>query len=657
MPIHRHQMFIKIINDADPSASNVYNIITMMYMKSKLIILLTVLLFTLNTTAQNNIPKKAEKLFKTAETEYLNQNLPTAIELLKKATDMHPEYMQAWKLKAQIYTENNNYKEAKSSLEKLQELAPELSPKINYQLGLFEMDKKEYTKAIAYFEKAKETPTKSLQKKIKNKLNACQLRMEMMENKILFTSIALSDSVNSINDEYLPVFTADGSKMFFTRKIGNGRLANEDFYWSEKNTQNDWATAKDMGAPINTELGQQGALSISPDGKRMFFAQKDKKNNFDLYYSYQVNGEWILPINVGLPVSTQHWESQPCISSDGTELYFASKRPGGKGGIDIWKSKLENNRWQDPINLSEINTEKDEQCPFLHPDGESLFFSSEGHPGMGEADLFKSIRQADGTWSVPENLGYPINTEADENSLIVDREGKTAYYARLVEGKGFDLFSFDLPKELQPNYVSYVKGIVTDAKSSEPLSAKVEIINLEDGTVINTINSAKEDGSFLLTLPIGKDYAFNCTKEGYLVYSDHFSLKEAKHKEPYDLKIGLNPEKTGASFVLKNIFFETGSYKLLSQSFIELDKLLALLQENPNTKLEIIGHTDNVGDDQNNLNLSTNRAKSVYEYIVDKGIVPNRLKYAGKGETEPLTTNDTEEGRAQNRRTEFKIIN
>ena len=613
----------------------------------------------MNCVAQTKIPKKAEKLYKQAELSYLSSDKNLALTELNKSIEIFPKYEEAYKLKSKILIEIKQFDLALEALDKYLEVNPKIDHKIMYQKGLIFMTQEDYDLAKAELTKASnsENCKDRLKEKIVDKIKECDDRLELMKNKVNLEPISLGDKINSREDEYLPVFTAEGDRIFFTRRIGSGQLANEDFYFSTKDENGEWLEAQDMGLPINNPLTQEGAMSISQDGNKIFFAQRNpkKQGGMDIYYSYQKKGEWIMPMNLGQPISTEAWDSQPSISADGTELFFASRRAGGKGGIDIWVSVLKNNRWEPPRNLKEINTPEDEQCPFIHPDGKTLFFSSKGLRGLGDADLFKSERLPDGTWSTPKNLGYPINTVENENSLIVDRTGKTAYYSRYVEGNGFDLFYFDLPEDLQTEFVTYVKGKVIDSTDLKSISARVTITDLETDEVINAIDSDPVTGEFLLTLTVGKNYAFTAQKEDYVFYSDNFSLKGLENADTFDLMIKLSPIKKAQSFVLKNVFFASNKYELLPESFPELDKLVKLLSENPEKKLEITGHTDNVGDPEKNLVLSKNRAKSVQEYLISKNIESNRLKYTGKGETEPIADNETPEGRSQNRRTEFYL--
>jgi outer membrane protein OmpA-like peptidoglycan-associated protein len=312
------------------------------------------------------------------------------------------------------------------------------------------------------------------------------------------------------------------------------------------------------------------------------------------------------------------------------------------------------------VNIGDpINTDKEENSPFIHFDNRTLYFCSDGHTGMGGRDLYFTKLDSSGKWMAPVNLGYPINTCADEFGLIVNTKGDTAYFSSDKEGgKGkLDLYCFELNKENRPMPVTYVKGIVFNNETKEKIEARFELINLKTGKIVYTSFSDPVKGDFLVTLPSENDYALNVSKEGYLFYSDNFSLKgNWSIIEPFIKNIPLQPIKVGESVVLRNIFFETAKYDLKTESVIELDKLVAFLKTNDKLKIEISGHTDNIGTKEYNQILSENRAKSVYNYLIEIGIDKARLTFKGFGDTKPIDTNDTDAGRSNNRRTEFKII-
>ena len=472
----------------------------------------------------------------------------------------------------------------------------------------------------------------------------------------VFAPVNLGDSINSKDLEYFPSLTIDGTKMIFTRRIAS----DEDFY--ESNFINGkWSNAKPLGGKVNTNLNE-GAQNISQDGQLLIFTgcnYPEGQGSCDLYFSVKTNNGWSEAQNLGPVVNADFWESSPSLSPDKRDLYFASSRAGGFGGRDIWVThRLPTGKWSRPENLGEaVNTSGDEGCPFMHADNETLYFNSNGHPGYGMTDLFFSKKVNDSSWVVAENLGYPVNTIDDQGSLIVAADGKTAYYASEVTDTkgGLDIYSFQLREEIRPLKTLWVKGKVFDKKTKAGLPSAVELTDLKTGNLISKIQ-ADEDGNYLVTLPIGKDYAFNVNRKGYLFYSDNFSLSKNNPDSALIVNIPLQPIEKGAAIVLKNIFFETGKFDLKSESKIELDKLVKLLNENPNLKIQIDGHTDNVGQEKDNLSLSTNRAKSVVGYLLSKAISTQRLTYKGFGSTKPVAGNTTGQDKALNRRTELGII-
>ncbi|MEN8695802.1 MAG: OmpA family protein, partial [Bacteroidia bacterium] len=359
------------------------------------------------------------------------------------------------------------------------------------------------------------------------------------------------------------------------------------------------------------------------------------------------------------PINTKNWESQPSISSNGRILYFASDRPGGFGGIDIWKSTFTDSGWSKPVNLGpEINTSKDEQFPFIHSDNVTLYFSSEGHPGMGKSDLFVTHLRPDGKWQKPQNLGYPINTTGYDWNIVVSRDGKTAYYSsdKMPDGKGgLDIYTFELPTELRATQVSYVRGLVRDAVTKKPLQTTVVLTPL-DGNATTQSYTNRSTGVFVVPLIAKKQYALTIDKKGYLFHSENFDMPEVPSDKPFEIIVDLQKVQVGKSVVLNNIFFDTDKFALKDESNKELQKLYTFLADNKDLRIEISGHTDNVGDAKYNLELSKNRAKSVYQYLVDQGIASDRLSYNGYGDTQPIADNSNKEGRAANRRTTFTVL-
>ncbi len=500
------------------------------------------------------------------------------------------------------------------------------------------------------------------EKRIKN----CEFALEAMKNPVLFNPVSVGPGINTIDDEYWPSITADGQTLMFTRQInlknnpGFHDVVQEDFYVSHL-VNNVWQLAYNAGAPLNS-MENEGAQTLSSDGSYMYFTGCNRAGGMgscDIYFSSFKNGKWTQPVNVGPPINSKHWESQPSISADGKTLFFSSNRPGGFGGKDLWMSKLgDDNKWGEPRNLgSNINTEGDEMSPFIHFDGKTLYFASDGREGMGGFDLYMTKRINDSTWTNPVNLGYPINTFNDEMGLIIESGGQKAYYSSTKEiSQGKDIYSFDLYEAVRPDPVSYMKGKVYDKETGKLLQADYELVNLSTRKIIMK-NTTDELGNFLVCLPSGYNYGVNVSKPGYLFYSDNFTL-EGIHtaSEPFIKRIVLNPTKVGEKMVLSNVFFEIDSWQLKKESQIELDNLATLLSDNKNLVMEIGGYTDSTGTDKYNLVLSEKRALSVVNYLIKMGIASDRLQYKGYGNTSKLGNNVTVEGRKLNRRTEAKII-
>jgi outer membrane protein OmpA-like peptidoglycan-associated protein/tetratricopeptide (TPR) repeat protein len=467
----------------------------------------------------------------------------------------------------------------------------------------------------------------------------------------------MGENINTKVSEYYPTLTIDGSKLIFTRRVNH---FNEDFY-EAINEHNTWSKARSLPGEINTNLNE-GAQNISQDGQWLIFTGCNFPNGYgscDLYISYLTTDGWSTPENLGSRINTEFWESAPSLSPDKRELYFASRRPDGYGGSDIYVSRrLPNGKWGEAENMGpEINTAGDESTPFIHADNQTLYFTSNGHIGYGGDDLFVSKKGPKNTWSKAKNLGYPINTIENEGSLVIAADGQTAYYSsdRSDSYGGLDIYTFQLRKDIRPLRTLWVKGKVYDRKTEKGLPSAVELIDLATHNIVSRVQT-DETGNYLITLPVGKDYAFNVNRRGYLFYSENFSLKEQGSDSTYNIDIALQPIETNAIIVLKNIFFDINQYSLKEESQVELDKVVQLMKDNPTLKIQINGHTDNIGKPADNLRLSENRAQEVVKYLTQKGIHAERLSFKGYGATQPVADNTTEENRAKNRRTELKVV-
>lgn len=603
--------------------------------------------------------KEAIKYFAIANQSLDDRMYDEAIDNLQKAVSEDSKFIEAHMLLADVLRARWRYKEAINEFKQVLNLNPEFNQGVYYKLGDCELHNADYTNAQIHLQKYLTYDNLSPQNifMAKKWLGDCKFSLDAIQHPVPFKPVNLGPGINTADDEYMPTITADESTLIFTRKINN----NEDFYQSVK-VDGVWQTATYLSDQINTPQYNEGAQSLSQDGKVLFFTgcnRPDGLGRCDIYISEKKGDDWSKPFNIGPPVNTTGWESQPSISADGRTLFFTSNRKGGYGGYDIWKSTLTDKGWSEPENLGpNINTSMDEQSPFIHPDDSTLYFCSNGWPGLGGMDLFVSRLGKDGKWGKPTNLGYPINSSGDENGLTLTANGTYAFFAsnKLSGQGGFDIYTFELPPEMRPRQVTYVKGIVEDAITKQPLESAVEIIDLQKNTPVYQDYSSAEQGDFLATLTTGKNYGLNISRDGYLFYSANFSLVGHETKNPFNLLALLQPIEIGNKVILNNIFFDTNKFDIKDESKPELQKLIGFLALNKSVKVEISGHTDNVGTDQSNQVLSENRAKAVYGYLIANGIDASRLSFKGYGETQPIATNDTDEGRAKNRRTEFKII-
>jgi len=622
--------------------------------------------------------KKAIKYFEESKKMFQVRKDAEAEKLIKKAIEEDPQFIEAHSAYADFLMGSNRIKEAIPLYEKAILLNPKLFIDNNFYLGGALLHEAQYEKAIPCFEKIlkAERINPNLKDEAARYIKNAYFGADAIKHPQPFKPVNVGEGINTAEYEYFPALTADGNTFLFTRNIreGEGVTAprQEDFYVSKK-VNGVWQTANPISS-VNTP-GNEGAPSLSADGEIMFFAscmemtgdygssERKGYGSCDIFYAQKINGKWTKPRNAGSTINTKNWETQPSFSSDGKTLYFVRGMVARDGikNPDIYYSVIgDDGKFSEPVRLSDnINTPMGEESVFIHPDNQTLYFSSEGHPGMGGLDIFMSKKQADGSWGKAVNLGYPINTAVDENSLLVDANGKLAYFASEREGGfgGLDIYQFELPESVRPEKITYVKGLTYNAKSKAPVEAVIELIDLETQ---QSVTSAYSNGSgeFLVTLTSNHNYLVNVSKPGFLFYSDNFSLKDkvADYNKPYKLQIPLQPIDTGI-IELKNIFFDVNKWDLKAESKAELQKIITFLKANPTLKVEFGGHTDNSGDKVFNKTLSNNRAKAIYDYVIEKGSIPaTNLSFKGYGDTKPKAPNDTPENKAKNRRTELKVL-
>jgi outer membrane protein OmpA-like peptidoglycan-associated protein/tetratricopeptide (TPR) repeat protein len=612
----------------------------------------------------DKVNKKAIDLYERALLKVQDGQLKEAIPGLKKAIETEPKYADAILSLASVYGEMKDYKTAVEQFEKGRAIDTNyfrffyLPYSINLAgLGRFS----DALAAINQFLSIAELSDRSRKSGEYRKRSyefGVQYTNTYPATNYVFAPVNLGDSVNSDKSEYYPSITINDSMFVFTRRGAGFR---EDFFESTILGSRKYAKSRLINGDINLEPSK-GAINISQDGEWLIFAGYNFRGgygDFDLYISYYTPTGWSEPENLGRNINTESWESAPSLSPDKRALYFSSNRPGGYGNTDLYVSyRQPNGRWSPAVNMgASINTAGKEQAPFIHADNATLYFTSDGLQGYGGNDIFMCRKGPNNQWSVPENLGFPINTIEDEGSLFVAADGKTAFYAsdRSDSRGGLDIYTFELRPNVRPARTLYVQGKVYDIKTKKGLPSAVELVdNLTQKLVMNV--QTDETGEYFITLPVGKDYTFTVNRKGYLFYSQLYPLSKNQPDSTYKKDIPLQPLEVNASLILKNILFESKSAELQPISLIEIDRLLQLLTENPTLRVQINGYTDNVGKPADNLKLSANRAKSVVDYLVGKGINLTRLTYKGFGETKPIADNTNEAGRAQNRRTEFVII-
>jgi outer membrane protein OmpA-like peptidoglycan-associated protein/TolA-binding protein len=541
-----------------------------------------------------------------------------------------------------------------------------------YEAGVAYMDLKQFDQSITMFDEFLKRYPQDASKviyrhKAQYKLNYAKEQKTLANAKqIMKAPTKLPATVNTNFADYMPTLDPTGTKLYFTSQRLGGideepstdKEGDEDIYFIEK-SGNIWSNPQLLPEPINSG-SNEGAACFSADGQLMVYTACGRDGGIgscDLFVSTLEGNQWTKPINMGNVVNTDAWDSQPTISYDGSRIIFSSNRAGGYGAEDLYM--IERNlfgEWGPPMNLGGIvNTPFTDFSPFLSQDGKTLYFASSGHPGYGGSDIFKTTYD-NGKWSVPSNLGRPLNTEGDDRYFTIGGSGEIGYFATDYGGTQLDLYEVEIPEEMRPTPTVVVEGVVTNAKTKALVGAYVMVEDVNTGELIAINKSNSATGKYLVVLPAGKTYSVSANKEGFFFHSELFDVPTASKFQTIKKDIELKPIEKGAKIVINNIFFETGKATLSPQSNVELEKAVDLLKTNPTMIIEVGGHTDNVGDDASNMKLSHDRAKAVREFIVGKGIASERVQAKGYGESNPIATNDTDDGRKSNRRTEFIIL-
>lgn len=549
------------------------------------------------------------------------------------------------------------------------DLNPEIEPEVYYYLGFTYQVLLRWDDAIAqFFHYGELVKGKEPVGDVNRRIEECRNGKELVKKPVNVKIENLGTAINTVHPEYSPLITADESELYFTSRRPIFKTYEtdlddlefyEDIYVSEK-IKDRWSDAKKLGTIVNTPLHDAGA-GLSLDGQ-ILFVFKGGRNNGDILMSYKNKSEWTTPIDPGKNINTKFHESSACLSPDGNTLYFTSDRPEGYGGRDLYKSNWDATKklWGLAVNMGKvINTGYDEEGVYMHPSGNTLYFSSKGHSSMGGYDVFHSTL-LNGNWQPPVNIGYPVSTPDDDVYYVVSANSEHAYYASVNDDSygETDLYKISFLSESDKpiSRMTVLKGVITDANTGLPLEATIELMDLNKQERIGNFNSDSRTGKYLISLPSGKKYGAFVYLKGYLFESTYFDIADTVTFTETIYNVKLKPVEAGTDIVLNNIFFDSGKDEIKKESEATLFNLIKIMTSNPKIKIEISGHTDNEGEDEFNLKLSGNRAKNVAAFLISNGISESRLSYAGYGETKPLFANDTPENRMKNRRIEFRII-
>jgi outer membrane protein OmpA-like peptidoglycan-associated protein/Tfp pilus assembly protein PilF len=615
-------------------------------------------IISLNTSVAQD--KKATGLFERGEEVFRKRDYPAAKKFYEEALSRHPDYPLVLYRLGQIAYLSRDLTAAKKYYERLLELDPSNK---SYVLA-FTFLGGEYMKE-ARFEKASEYLQLAMQntrngtpayQQLENQLATCEFAKVTMSNPLVINPQEMSPVLNFKDRQYFPAFTADGEAIYFTSRNNGG---DEDIYVSRRE-MNGWSEPKGISDVINTPYNE-GACTISADGNTMVFTGcegRERVGGCDLFISYKKDGNWSTPVNMGKNVNSPDWDSQASLSSDGRTLIFSSDRFGGEGNKDLYVTTMDGKgNWTLARNLGKvINTRYDEVSPFLHANGSSLFFASNGHISLGGFDIFLAEKRKEG-FEKPLNLGYPVNDVNDQFGMVISADGKEAYYS-LEKGDKVKLYSFELPKELKEKFdpTFFVKGMVKDSKTEKPLQARLQLINLQNKEVLSHFETDSSTGEYMAVLPHSGNYGLYIERPDYFFKSLNFSFDDKENRVNKKLDIVLDRIDKQHIEVLNTIYFDEASWEIKQESEVELSKLAKMIWDNPSLGVEILAHTDDVGKDADNLVLSQKRAESVVNYLIREGVNSNKLRSRGFGESKPVVPNTSDENRKMNRRIEFRFF-
>ncbi|MFY0600515.1 MAG: PD40 domain-containing protein [Cyclobacteriaceae bacterium] len=634
----------------------------------KTILLSVIIIFTLNSVYAQD-----QDSFKKGMDAYNKHNLEGAIKNFQNATRYNERHQKAWYYLGICLNYSERYEEASVAFQRLTSLNPNYDYRFYYDASkaLIATNKfpeaqwclNNYMKRMPHNSK-----TTMMEHLIKNRLHYVEKSPDIRAQEATTTLPDPMASINSAYGDYTPQVNPTGTRLYFTSVRPGGfdlvedssKMVDfgEDIYFSTR-IAGQWYAPELLPEPINSK-GDDFGSAFTGDEQTMVYVRcgsPESIGNCDLYITHLAGTEWSEPENMGNVINSKDWDSQPTISSDGNRIIFTSARSGGYGGSDLYMTEKNHlGVWGIPQNLgSTVNTPLNDNSPYLAPDGKTLYYASEGHPGFGGTDVFYCVFE-NGKWSTPINLGDPINSSGDDTNFSISAQGM-AYFASAKSNDGnYDIYQVELPDYLKPKPTIVIQGIVSNSENEDPLAALVLVEDINTGELIAINKSNSVSGEYLIVLPAGRDYSVSASSKGFFFYSQNFDVPKDTSYQEIPMNIALEPIKKGTKVVLNNIFFESGKAELKPISYVELNKASDLLKDNKTMVIEIGGHTDNVGAAELNLKLSQARAKAVMDYMILAGIDASRLRSKGYGETQPIATNDTREGKAKNRRTEFEIV-